>query len=169
MESLTKIPDNISVFIDANIFIYHFCDAEIAVAKNCSDFLNKIENEQIHGFTSTFIIAEVLHRAMIHEAIGKFDLDPKGAMNKLQKNPALIKSLNQFARIPMILTDIGIQILSVSYTTILNSQHWRRDYGLMVNDSILLETMAAFNISHLVTNDSDFDRIPDITVWKPVI
>lgn len=137
--------------------------------KNCSDFLNKIEHEQIHAFTTTFIIAEVLHRAMIYEAVGKFNLDPKGAINKLQKNPALIKSLNQFSRIPMILTDIGIQILSVSYTTILNSQRWRRDYGIMVNDSILLETMADFNISHLVTNDSDFDRIPDITVWKPVI
>ncbi|MBN2088137.1 hypothetical protein JW964_00910 [candidate division KSB1 bacterium] len=85
MESLTKIPDNISVLIDANIFIYHFCGAEVAVAKNCSDFLNKIENEQIHGFTTTFIIAEVLHRSMIYEAVGKFNLNPKGAINKLQK------------------------------------------------------------------------------------
>jgi len=135
----------------------------------CSDFLNKIKKEQIHGFTTICIIAEVLHRAMIHEVVGKFNLGPKGAINKLQKNPALIKSLNQFTRIPMILTDIGIQILSVSYTTILNSQRWRPDYGIMVNDSILLETMADFNISHPVTNDSDFDRIPDITVWKPVI
>jgi len=90
-------------------------------------------------------------------------------MNKLQKDSDLIKSLNQFSQIPIILTDIGIQVLTVSYTTILNSYRWRHDYGMMVNDSILLATMASFEISHLVTNDSDFDRIRDIQLWKPVI
>jgi predicted nucleic acid-binding protein len=169
MESLLNIPNNISVFIDANIFIYHFCSAGDVISERCSDFLNKVENEQIRAFTSTFVIAEVLHRAMIHEAVGKTGLNPKGAMNKLQKDSDLIKSLNQFSQIPIILTDIGIQVLTVSYTTILNSYRWRHDYGMMVNDSILLATMASFEISHLVTNDSDFDRIRDIQLWKPVI
>lgn len=169
MESLASLPDNISVFIDANIFIYHFCGVDNKISNRCSDFLLKIENEQIRAFTSTFVIAEVLHRAMIYEAVGKTGLAPKGAMNKLRKKPELIKSLTQYLEIPNIITDIGVQIVTVSLPTLLNSAEWQQKYGIMVNDSILLASMFHYRISHLVTNDSDFDSIPEVNVWKPIL
>jgi predicted nucleic acid-binding protein len=40
-------------------------------------------------------------------------------------------------------------------------------YGLMVNDALIVATMLKFNIQHLVTNDDDFDRVHGIHVWKP--
>jgi len=167
MESLKNIPDNISVFVDANIFIYHFCGPQNELSNHCSDFLLKVENEQIQAITSTLVLAEVLHRAMIFEAIGKTGLSPQGAMNKLKKSPKLVKSLNRYLEIPNIITDIGIQVVTISLPTILNSTEWRRNYGILVNDSIILATMMHYKTQHLVTNDSDFDNISEITVWKP--
>lgn len=167
MESLTNIPDNISVFIDANIFIYHFCGSRTELSNLCSDFLVKVEKEQIQAITSTLVLAEVLHRAMIFEAISKTGLPPNGAMNKLKKNPTFLKSLDRYLEIPNIITDIGIQIVSISLPTIIESSEWRKRYGIMVNDSIILAAMKHYKTRHLVTNDSDFDNISGIIVWKP--
>jgi predicted nucleic acid-binding protein len=167
MEPLKNIPDNISVFIDANIFVYHFCSTQDNLSNHCSDFLFKVEQDHIQAMTSTFVVAEVLHRAMIFEAIEKTGLPPQGAMKKLKKDPKLIKSLNHYQEIPNIVTDIGIQIVTISLPTLLASAEWRTKYGIMVNDSIILAAMSHYKISNLVTNDSDFKNIPEITVWKP--
>ncbi|RMD99918.1 MAG: PIN domain-containing protein [Calditrichaeota bacterium] len=44
---------------------------------------------------------------------------------------------------------------------------WRETFGLFVNDSIIVATMMQHNIQNLATNDSDFDQLPNITIWKP--
>ncbi len=165
---MTIIPDNSDVFIDANIFIYHFCESNDLLSNLCSDFLLRVENSQLSGFTTTTVISEALHRAMIFEATNISGLDAKGALTKLRKKPDLIKQLTQYSKIPEKITEIGIQILSVTYQTILESQYWRDNYGLMVNDSIIMASMRSFKIENLVTNDSDFDHISNLAVWKPI-
>jgi len=39
--------------------------------------------------------------------------------------------------------------------------------GLLTNDAIVIALMRRQGLSHLVTNDDDFDAVPGITVWKP--
>jgi len=41
------------------------------------------------------------------------------------------------------------------------------DHNLMPNDSINLFLMKLAALEDIATNDSDFDRIPWIRVWKP--
>jgi predicted nucleic acid-binding protein len=52
------------VFIDANIFIYHFggCSLE------CKALLERCARRALLGYTSTPVLAEVLHRRMVAEA-----------------------------------------------------------------------------------------------------
>jgi predicted nucleic acid-binding protein len=40
---------------------------------------------------------------------------------------------------------------------------------LLVNDSILLAVMLDQGLTDLVTQDSDFETVPGITVWKPIL
>ena len=167
MESLSKIPDNSNVFIDANIFVYHFCASGDVVSDRCSDFLLRIESGLLSGFSCTSVIAESLHRAMIYEATNITGLNAKQAINMLRKKSDLIKQLKQYSKIPEKIIQIGVQILSVTYQTILDSELWREKHGLMVNDSIIMASMQSLKIDNFATNDSDFDPIPNLEIWKP--
>ena len=62
-----------SVFIDANIFIYNFGGQ----SAECKDVLLRCAKGELRGITSTFVIAEVLHRLMVAEAIEKNSLQTK--------------------------------------------------------------------------------------------
>jgi len=42
-----------SIFVDANIFIYHL-DKSSPYHLNCTHFLTKIENQEVKAFTSLF-------------------------------------------------------------------------------------------------------------------
>jgi len=64
---LSDLEDGSSVFVDANIFIYHFSKGS-KLNPACSNFLERIEGGKIHGFNSVTVIQEVAHRMMIVEA-----------------------------------------------------------------------------------------------------
>ena len=49
-----------AVFVDANIFVYHFAP-DPALQGSCGQFLQRIENQEIQGFTSTHVLAESEH------------------------------------------------------------------------------------------------------------
>ena len=48
-----------------------------------------------------------------------------------------------------------------------DAQPLRQAHGLLTNDSLLLAAAARYGISHLATNDADFERVPWLTVYKP--
>lgn len=67
------LSENEQVFLDANIFIYHFG----GLSTDCRNLLSRCAKGEIHGFTSHLVIAEVLHRLMIAEAVGKGHIGSK--------------------------------------------------------------------------------------------
>jgi predicted nucleic acid-binding protein len=38
---------------------------------------------------------------------------------------------------------------------------------LLTTDAVIIATMRRHRISHLISNDRDFLRIPGITLWRP--
>ena len=56
-----------SVFVDSNILIYHF-GPHPTLAASCSQLVQRIENLDVHGFTSSHVLGEVAHRLMVFEA-----------------------------------------------------------------------------------------------------
>ena len=60
-------PDHSEVFVDANIFIYHF-SGPTEHTDACTQFLQRIEEARLSGLTSVLILTETLHRLMIIEA-----------------------------------------------------------------------------------------------------
>jgi predicted nucleic acid-binding protein len=55
---LDDLPRATSIFIDANIFIYHFTGA----SGECTRFLARCEAGELAGVTSVSVLLEVLHR-----------------------------------------------------------------------------------------------------------
>ena len=59
--SLADLRDGGRVFIDANIFIYHFGGRSL----ECKALRERCARRTLLGYTSTPILAEVLHRCMV--------------------------------------------------------------------------------------------------------
>lgn len=60
-----------AVFLDANTLVYHFTSDRLFGAA-CSPLLQRIENQEIQGFTSTHVLTEMAHRVMTIEAVAVF-------------------------------------------------------------------------------------------------
>lgn len=58
--TLAELRDGDRVFIDANVFICHFGGRSL----ECKSFLERCAGRELLGYTSTAVLAEVLHRGM---------------------------------------------------------------------------------------------------------
>ena len=160
---LKQIPPGTKIFIDFNIFIYHF----MGTSEACTNFLERVRIADVEGHTSTIVLTEVLHRLMIAEVVEKYDVKPKKALRLLKEKPEIIPALEKSERAIQRIPDFSIKILPCSIEAIWQSRRIRREYSLLTNDSLNLYIMRASYLSHIVTNDADFERVKKIKVWKP--
>jgi len=66
--TFASIPAGAAVFVDANTFIYHFTnDPKYGVA--CTQLLKRVKLQQVRGFTTAHVMADLAHRLMTLEAI----------------------------------------------------------------------------------------------------
>jgi predicted nucleic acid-binding protein len=82
--SLADLRDGDRVIIDANIFIYHFGGRSL----ECKVLLERCARRTLLGYTSTPVLAEVLHRRMMAEAIATGLVTserPSGSLGKPRK------------------------------------------------------------------------------------
>lgn len=76
------------VFLDANTLHPAFGPA-------CHDLIDRIERQDLLGFTSTHILTEVAHRLMTIEAAAVHGWSSK-VRERLQNNPAALQRLTHF-------------------------------------------------------------------------
>ena len=160
---LKDIPTNSRIFIDSNIFIYHFLD----VSESCTNFLEKVELREIEAYTSTIVLAETLHRLMIAELIEKCDIKPNKAVRYLKEKPEVVLTLEKCETAVKKIPGVNIKILSIPIDAIFQSKELRKKYYLLTNDSLNLYVMKSNKISDIATNDRDFERVDFIKVWRP--
>ena len=160
---LKDIPPGTVVFIDADIFIYHFTGN----SAECSEFLALCEEGELNGVTSTIVTAEVMHRLMLAEAEAKKLARAPQILKKLRDKPEIVCRLTNYSIAGRAIFDIGIKVYPLTAELILNSQAIRARYGLMVNDSLIAATMEEAGVETLATNDDGFSRVDWIRVYEP--
>ena len=160
---INDIPDSRKVFIDANIFIYHFA----GISEQCTHLFERIRDGKLTGLVNTIILTEVLHRRMIVEAIEKGLVTPKNAVRRLKERSDFVKSLTQYSTDVQNIIQTPLIVESVTKADILTSANIRRAHGMLTNDSIILATMERLSIIDFVTHDNDFDSITKLKLWKP--
>lgn len=160
---LEEIEHRSEVFVDANIFIYHFT----GVSEECSNFLARCEEDELDGFTSVNVLLEVLHRLMMIEAVKKRLIKPPRLIQKLKEKPEKICQLNDYFINTLAILDMGIKVYPVVPELLRSSQMIRAQYGLLVNDSLIGAIMQEEAIQKLATNDEGFSRIDWIKLYKP--
>ena len=77
---LTLCPGALSALVDANIFIYYLG----GVSADCKTFLRHVALGEVEAHITTAIVAEVVHRRMMAEAVTKGLISPGPALEEAE-------------------------------------------------------------------------------------
>lgn len=163
---LHEIETDQRVFIDANIFVYHFSQTS-RFNKSCTDFLSRVERSEVHGFTSAAVVQEATHRLMMTEASAVLDTEIKNLPKYLKQNRDIVKQLTKHLSAPRKIADLNVEIIPTTLETIEESQIFKTEYGFLSNDALTLKVMKYLNIAALASNDSDFKNVPWLDLYIP--
>jgi len=133
----------------------------------CSELLQRIENQELRGFTSVHLLAEVVHKLMTIEANALFGWPMAGLANRLRRHPGEVQKLNAFR---VALDDISqsrMQVLDVPLATLHRAAAICRQTGLLINDALIVGLMQQNGLTRLASHDADFDRVPGLTRFAP--
>jgi predicted nucleic acid-binding protein len=161
-----QIPANAVVFLDANTFVYAILNHP-AYGASCVALLDRIERQEIQGFTSSHVLGDTVHRVMTLEACDRFGWPAQGIANRLRRHPDEVRQLLvprravdeiQLARV----TVLPVTVRSVSQAVDLSQQH-----GLLSGDALIVAVMRDHGLADLASLDADFDRVPGLTRYAP--
>jgi predicted nucleic acid-binding protein len=156
-----------TVFLDANSFIYSMAP-DPALGPPCSQLLQRIENQDLAGFTSVHLLGEVAHKLMTVEANALFGWPFAGMANRLRRHPAEVQRLTAFRRAIEQISQSHVQVLSASVADLVSATILSQQTGLLINDALIVALMKASGLTRLASHDADFDRIVGITRYAPM-
>ena len=162
-----QIPPGVGVFLDANSLIYHFTN-DATFGKSCTQLVKRIEQKTLSGFTSAHCLADVAHRLMTIEAISVFGWPRPGIASRLRKNHSEIPKLTVYQQAIASVALLGIQILPITSALVEAATILCQKYQLLTGDGLIVAVMQHQALSHLASNDPDFDRVPGLTRFFPV-
>ncbi|MBA3440624.1 MAG: PIN domain-containing protein [Pyrinomonadaceae bacterium] len=160
---IKALPEGTRCLVDANIFIYHLA----AASPDCTSFIDRLAAGHFHAHVTTVVVAEVLHRRMMAEALAKGVVTSGQLLKKLKADSALITQLSDYVAEVEDLLLLPLEVIEVAAADISASHTLRRKHGLFVNDSINLACAERFGLTDIVTHDADFGRAPGARVWSP--
>jgi predicted nucleic acid-binding protein len=160
---IKSLPPGTRCLVDANIFIYHFG----ALSTECTDFLARVARREVEAHITTIVVAEILHRRMVAEALSKGLISAGKPLQKLKANPDVIKGLTDYVTEMEKLLKLPIAVNEVTAADIAASHALRTAHGLFTNDSINLACALRLGLADVVTHDEDFNRVTTITTWEP--
>ena len=161
--NLTMIEASDNLILDANIVLY----AIQRKSDQCINLIARIAAGEVTCFVSTHILAEVMHVLMIEEARSTGSITGGNPARKLSENPGTVRSLFQYEFLFEDLLNIGLDIVEVTKGDLLDALNIQRQYGLLTNDSLIIAVSKRLGVTKLVSADSIFERVRNITLYTP--
>jgi predicted nucleic acid-binding protein len=152
--------------VDASVFIHHF-EPNARYGPAATEFLERIENQEIEGLTATHIVSEVAHRLMTIEAMQAFGWQSAGIALRLRNHPTQVQTLQRYRQAVQEIPLFGIRILTIDPIWLDLAAGISQQTGLLHNDALVIAVMRAHGLTHLASADPDFDRVPGITRYAP--
>ncbi len=87
-----QLPLKSAIFLDANTFVYAILNHP-TYGGSCVTLLDRIERQEIQGFTSAHVLSDTVHRIMTLEACDRFGWPAQGMANRLRRHPAEVQQL----------------------------------------------------------------------------
>ena len=160
--ALSEVPGGTALLLDANIFIYGFTGE----SGQCDQLIERCRNEEVFGVTTSEVVGEVCHRLMIREALETGAVS-RPAVAALRSRPETIRSLEKYWELTVRIFRSNLLVLASGEERHLKAQQTRSKYGLLTNDSLLVAAALECGIGAVATRNTDFDRVAEITVYRP--
>ena len=160
------LPAGAALFVDASVFIHHF-EPNALYGPAATEFLERIENQEVSGITATHILSEVAHRLMTLEAMQAFGWKSAGIALRLRNHPTQVKTLKRFRQAIQEIPLFGVRILTIDPTWLDPAAEISQQTGLLHNDALLIAVIRVHGLTNLASADPDFDRVPGITRYGP--
>jgi predicted nucleic acid-binding protein len=155
-----------AVFVDANTLIYHFTN-HTKYGAACTALLERIEQKDLQGFTSSHSLADVAHRIMTIEAMGRFNWPATSLAARLKKHHVEIPKLGLYQQATAKVGQLGIHVLPISESLVLAATNFSQQFELLTGDAIIVAVMRQQGLTNLASEDADFDRVPGLTRYAP--
>jgi predicted nucleic acid-binding protein len=157
------------IFIDANIFTYVLTDHP-TYGQSCLELLEKVEGRNTTAFISPRIIDEVSYVLVIQKArelTGTIEIKSiKRVLPDLWED--CMSPVAEFYRYLDHLISVGVlKVLSLDYSISRMAFECERRYKLLPRDALHAACCNAYGIENIATNDSDFEIVDFLEVWKP--
>lgn len=159
---LEEIPNGEKVFIDSNIPTYLLFN-DPRYEKSVESFLKKIEHGLITGFFNLTVFDETLFNFIKAGVIKKHGSEVR-FNDYYKQNPDMLLEINTSAVLRIFQMD-NMNLISMDDLTLV--MRFSKRYSLLPADAINVATMEANNITHLASNDTDFEKIEWIKLYKP--
>lgn len=163
---LQNIPTGTHCFVDANILYYSLIAASPWTAE-CTDFINRIKRGLVMASLSSVVVAEATHKLMLAEAARRYGLSAQGLAHRLQRRAHLITTLSEHKRVAQLIHTLNLPVEPVTLSILEKAADLSVQHRLLTNDSLTIAVMEKLGLTHLATNDDNFDYVPGLTVWKP--
>jgi uncharacterized protein len=159
-------PSGESCFIDANILGYASIEL-LPLTPRCRAFLQRVAAGDVFAFSSANAVADALFKTMTIEAVQRFVPSGARVLTYLQNHPEIIGRLSHYLAAAESLGKLPLRLLPIDWEVIRAGARLSVEHNLLTNDAIIVALMRRHQLTHLVTNDDDFDRLPGLRVWKP--
>ena len=161
--TLDALPDESSVFIDANVFIYHFTAASVW----CRRLLDRCATGSLHGITSLPVLLEVAHRLMIIEAQQDQLVRGSNPGEKLARLPAVVRRLHRYEEWTLAIPRMGIEVEEVTQRDVVRSLDVLRTTGLLTLDALIVAVMRRLQLANLASADQGFRAVGGVSLLEP--
>ncbi len=168
MPDLTLIPSGTGVFVDTNIFCFHFQGR----SASCTVFMERIARDEVTAYVNTEVLSDLLHKMMLAEAVVRGIINKPRAVDlktRIQADRSVVARLSEHQRQFEATLNIGLKVLPISKHLLVDTKTERADHGLLTNDSLHLGCMNRHRVrvKNIATYDDDFSNIADVTIWRP--
>lgn len=173
MPDLAMLPSGTSVFVDTNIFHFHFQGKSLT----CTNFITRIALGEVEAYVNIQVLSDLLHKLMFAEALAKGctkSTNPQELKKYMKANRGKTIPLTDYQTQFEAILAIGLRVLPINEKLLVDTKLEREKYCLITGDSLHLGTMNRRTIKrrrvplqHIATKDDDFVHIPGLTVWQP--
>jgi predicted nucleic acid-binding protein len=164
--TLDQIPDGEAVFVDANTLVYHFT-SHPAFGSACTRLLTRIEQQQLAGFISTHVMGDVARRLMTLEALKRIGWPQTGIAARLRRHHNEIATLTAHVQAVARLPLLRIKTVAITPALVEAATLASQKFELLMGDALIVAVMNDQGLTHLASNDADFDRVPGLTRYAP--
>ena len=112
------------------------------------------------------VVNNATHRFMLMEAHSKGLINNPNS-KALKGKCAVIRQLTDYWQKTVRLLSLNLLLIGLDEPMVRAAEMERQQGCLLTNDSMIISCMRNWGIAMLATNDSDFEAVAGITVYKP--